>query len=161
MSCRTEDLLYVLIHLNKQLACRFETDVGVSPNRLELLCQLRGAEEISQSELQKAVSIDPAAVTRHMQQLEAEGKLVRTRCQDDNRVTKVRLTDEGRSWIESCNRQKERFMERLQAGLEESERKELLRLLAALGRSLEEPPLPAALPAALRLRRSGARRARG
>ncbi|WP_339279260.1 MarR family transcriptional regulator [Paenibacillus sp. FSL W8-1187] len=157
MSCRTEDLLYVLIHLNKQLACRFETDVGVSPNRLELLCQLRGAEEISQSELQKAVSIDPAAVTRHMQQLEAEGKLVRTRCQDDNRVTKVRLTDEGRSWIESCNRQKERFMERLQAGLEESERKELLRLLTALGRSLEEPHAAGGAAAATVRREAGAR----
>ena len=32
--------------------------------------------QISQSDLQKAVSIDPVAVTRHVQQLEAEGILL-------------------------------------------------------------------------------------
>ncbi|OXM14896.1 MarR family winged helix-turn-helix transcriptional regulator [Paenibacillus herberti] len=136
-SCQTKDLLYMLIHLNKQLACRFEADVGLSPNRLELLCRLSREEEISQSELQKAVSIDPAAVTRHVQQMEAEGILVRTRSNEDNRIALVRLTEKGKAWIDNRSREKDQFMEKLQEQLSAEDRQELIRLLSALGRSME------------------------
>ncbi|MCM3749613.1 MarR family transcriptional regulator [Paenibacillus pasadenensis] len=136
-SYKTEDLLYMLMQLSRQLAVRFETDVGLSPSRLGLLCQLSRDKEVSQSELQKAVCIDPAAITRHVQQLEAEGVLIRTRSKEDSRITLVRLTDQGKDWIEDCRRQKDEFLERLQGGLSAEEQKELLRMLAVLSRSLE------------------------
>ncbi len=136
-NCRTEDLLYLLLHLNKHIATRFERCAGISPNRLELLCQLSGGE-ISQAELQKKVSIDPAAVTRHVQQLEAEGLLTRSRCESDNRLTMVLLTDEGRSRLCSHKEEKDRFMEELQSGLREEERLELVRMLQQLGDKVQQ-----------------------
>ncbi|MGG3505303.1 MarR family transcriptional regulator [Paenibacillus lautus] len=136
-TCHTEDLLYLLMHLNKHIATRFERCAGVSPNRLELLCKLtRG--QISQSDLQKAVSIDPAAVTRHVQQLEAEGMLLRTRCENDNRITLVQLTEEGKSKVATFRAEKDRFMEALQADLTESERLAFVQVLQKLNNQIQQ-----------------------
>lgn len=124
------------MHLNKHIATRFERCAGVSPNRLELLCKLTGGE-ISQSDLQKAVSIDPAAVTRHVQQLEAEGILVRTRCESDNRITLVQLTEEGQSKVARFKAEKDRFLEDLLAGLTESERLGFIQALKKLNTQIQ------------------------
>lgn len=136
-TCRTEDLLYLLMHLNKHIATQFERCAGVSPNRLELLCKLTGGE-ISQSDLQKAVSIDPAAVTRHVQQLEAEGILVRNRCENDNRITLVQLTEEGKRKVADFKAEKERFMEELQTDLTESERLQFIETLQKLNHQIQQ-----------------------
>ncbi|MBP2000038.1 DNA-binding MarR family transcriptional regulator [Paenibacillus shirakamiensis] len=120
-TCPKDDLLYLLMHLNKHISTHFERCAGVSPNRLELLCKLTGGQ-ISQSDLQKAVSIDPAAVTRHVQQLEVEGLLLRTRCETDNRITLVQLTEEGKKKLDIFKTEKDRFLEELQTDLTESER---------------------------------------
>ncbi|WP_211749889.1 MarR family transcriptional regulator [Paenibacillus sp. Marseille-Q4541] len=124
------------MHLNKHIATRFERCAGVSPNRLELLCKLKGGQ-ISQSDLQKAVSIDPAAVTRHVQQLEAEGMLLRTRCENDNRITLVQLTEEGESKLAMFKAEKDRFMEKLQVDLTESERLEFVQTLRKLNSQIQ------------------------
>lgn len=129
------------MHLNKHIATRFERCAGVSPNRLELLCKLTGGE-ISQSDLQKAVSIDPAAVTRHVQQLEAEGLLLRTRCENDNRITLVQLTEEGKSKVAAFKAEKDRFMEELQADLTESERLALVHALQKLNSQIQRMKHP-------------------
>ncbi|MBD7970643.1 MarR family transcriptional regulator [Paenibacillus sp. Sa2BVA9] len=136
-TCRTEDLLYLLMHLNKHIATRFERCAGVSPNRLELLCKLTGGE-ISQSDLQKAVSIDPAAVTRHVQQLEAEGILLRTRSENDNRITLVQLTEEGKNKVADFKAEKERFMEELQSDLTEAERLQFIETLQKLNNQIHQ-----------------------
>ncbi|WP_454193651.1 MarR family winged helix-turn-helix transcriptional regulator [Paenibacillus sp. Marseille-Q7038] len=136
-TCRTEDLLYLFMHLNKHIATRFERCAGVSPNRLELLCKLTGGE-ISQSDLQKAVSIDPAAVTRHVQQLEAEGMLHRTRSENDNRITLVQLTEEGKNKVATFKAEKERFMEELQTDLTESERLQFIETLKKLNNQIHQ-----------------------
>ncbi|PJN54647.1 hypothetical protein PAEVO_13680 [Paenibacillus sp. GM2FR] len=140
-TCHTEDLLYLLMHLNKHIATRFERCAGVSPNRLELLCKLTGGE-ISQSDLQKAVSIDPAAVTRHVQQLEAEGILLRTRCENDNRITLVQLTEAGKSKVAAFKAEKDQFMEKLQADLTESERLVLVQALQKLNSQIQQMKEP-------------------
>ena len=124
------------MHLNKHIATRFERCAGVSPNRLELMCKLVGGE-ISQTELQKAVSIDPAAVTRHVQQLEAEGILTRTRSESDNRITLVRLTEAGEKRIAAFNEKKKTFMEELQSDLSEAERTHLIAALQKLGNQIQ------------------------
>ncbi|WP_244879047.1 MarR family winged helix-turn-helix transcriptional regulator [Paenibacillus lautus] len=125
------------MHLNKHIATRFERCAGVSPNRLELLCKLTGGE-ISQSDLQKAVSIDPAAVTRHVQQLEAEGMLLRTRCENDNRITLVQLTGVGKNKVATFRAEKDRFMEELQADLTESERLAFVQVLQKLNSQIQQ-----------------------
>lgn len=125
------------MHLNKHIATRFERGAGVSPNRLELLCKLTGGQT-SQSDLQKAVSIDPAAVTRHVQQLEAEGILLRTRCESDNRITLVQLTEEGNRKVAMFKAEKELFLEELQVDLTESERLGFVETLRKLNSRIQQ-----------------------
>lgn len=125
------------MHVNKHIATRFEQCAGISPNRLELLCKLTGGQ-ISQSDLQKAVSIDPAAVTRHVQQLEAEGILLRIRCESDNRITLVQLTEEGKRKVAMFKTEKDRFLEELQADLTESERLGLIQALRKLNSQIQQ-----------------------
>lgn len=124
------------MHLNKHIATRFEQCAGVSPNRLELLCKLTGGK-IGQSDLQKAVSIDPAAVTRHVQQLEAEGILLRTRSESDNRVTLVQLTEEGKRKVAMFKAEKDRFLQELQEDLTESERLGFIQALRKLNSQIQ------------------------
>ena len=73
----------------------------MSQSRLELILQLYEVDEISQKALQQEVNIDNAAITRHLKQLEANGMIVRRKNPDDNRITLVSLTEEGRNKIQA------------------------------------------------------------
>lgn len=70
-------IFYQLQKLNNNVNTKFESCLGSSPTRIEILHCLYNADEISQSALQKEVNIDNAAVTRHLKQLEAAGLISR------------------------------------------------------------------------------------
>ncbi len=59
--------------------------------------------------LQQEVNIDNAAITRHLKQLEANEMIVRRKNPEDNRITLVSLTEEGRNKIPSVSRGKRTF----------------------------------------------------
>lgn len=94
-----EKILYLLKGLSNQISPKFERCTGISSSRYELLHHLYEVDEVNQSTLQKVVKIDSAAITRHLKQLEADGMVVRSKVPSDNRVTLVRLTEEGRKRI--------------------------------------------------------------
>lgn len=94
-----EKILYLLKGLSNQISPKFERCTGISSSRYELLHHLYEVDEVNQSTLQKVVKIDSAAITRHLKQLEADGMVVRNKVPSDNRVTLVRLTEEGRKRI--------------------------------------------------------------
>lgn len=94
-----EKILYLLKGLSNQISPKFERCTGISSSRYELLHHLYEVDEVNQSTLQKVVNIDSAAITRHLKQLEADGMVVRNKIPSDNRVTLVRLTEEGRKRI--------------------------------------------------------------
>jgi DNA-binding MarR family transcriptional regulator len=103
----------ILIQLNdiyKQVSPKFERCTGISQSRLDLLHKLIEVDEISQSALQREVNIDNAAVTRHLKQLEAGGMVSRRKNPDDNRITFVRLTGEGRERIDALCQEKKQFI---------------------------------------------------
>lgn len=116
MLCSFSDqelILHLLKGLNNQISPKFERCTGISATRYELLHQLYGTEEISQSTLQKAVNVDSAAITRHLKQLEAEGMVSRRRNPSDNRVTFVCLTEEGRKRILGYQKEKINFVNQM------------------------------------------------
>ncbi|MCZ8520485.1 MULTISPECIES: MarR family winged helix-turn-helix transcriptional regulator [Paenibacillus] len=118
-----------LVALNKQIATNFERCTGVSPSRFRLLQMLYHAEEISQTALQKEVGIDHAAVTRHLKQLEADGVVTRRTNPADNRITLVRLTEQGRGEIIAYKEEKARFVARMLQDFSEEERRLLADML--------------------------------
>lgn len=131
------EILYQLQSVNKVIGVKFEACTGISQSRLELLTLLYHADEISQSDLQKKVNIDSAAVTRHLKQLEAKGMVSRRRKPEDNRITLVRLTDQGRKRIESSKKEKERFMKEMLANVSVEERRVLINVLGRMRNNID------------------------
>jgi DNA-binding MarR family transcriptional regulator len=129
-SCSEEGkIVYRLYEISKQTSPKFERCTGISQSRLDLLNKLFEIEEISQTELQKEVNIDHAAVTRHLKQLEEKGMVSRRKNPADNRFTFVRLTDEGRKKIVTYQDEKQRFISKVLTGFTEKERSSLLEML--------------------------------
>ena len=132
-SCSEEEkIVYRLYEISKQTSPKFERCTGISQSRLDLLSKLFEVNEISQTELQKEVNIDHAAVTRHLKQLEEKGMVTRRKNPADNRFTFVRLTDEGRERIVSYQDEKQRFISKVLTGFTDKERSSLLEMLARI-----------------------------
>lgn len=131
------EILYQLHYLSKVIGLKFEECTGVSQSRLELLTLLYQVNEISQSDLQKKVNIDGAAITRHVKQLETKRMVSRRRKPEDNRITLVKLSNQGRERIESYKKEKERFMEEMLVNISTEERNVLLHLLSQMKKNIE------------------------
>ena len=121
-----------LLCLSKQINTKFERCTGISPSRLGILHQLYQVDEISQTMLQKEVNIDSAAVTRQLKQLEAAGMVSRRNNPDDNRVTLVCLTDQGRKEIISYRDEKTQFLTQMLKDFNEQERDTLSAMLQCM-----------------------------
>jgi DNA-binding MarR family transcriptional regulator len=100
------------------IGLKFEECTGVSQSRLELLTLLYQVDEISQSDLQK-------------------GMVSRRRKPEDNRITLVKLSNQGRERIESYKKEKERFMEEMLVNISTEERNVLLHLLSQMKKNIE------------------------
>ncbi|MCZ8537068.1 MarR family transcriptional regulator [Paenisporosarcina quisquiliarum] len=132
-SCSDEGkIVYRLYEISKQTSPKFERCTGISQSRLDLLTKLFEVDEISQTELQKEVNIDHAAVTRHLKQLEEKGMVTRRKNPADNRFMFVRLTDEGRTSISAYQDEKQRFISKVLNGFNEEERSLLLNMLTRI-----------------------------
>ena len=138
-TCYSEDaeILYKLQSLSKVIGTKFEACIGISQSRLELLALLYYVDEISQSDLQKKVNIDGAAITRHVKQLDAKGIVLRRKKPEDNRITLVRLSEQGRERIEFSKKEKERFMKEMLVNISVEERKILIHVLSQMQKNVE------------------------
>ncbi|MGE6630560.1 MarR family transcriptional regulator [Bacillus sp. NPDC077027] len=130
------EILYRMQCVNRMIGVKFEACTGISQSRLELLSLLFQADEISQTDLQKKVNIDSAAVTRHLKQLETKDMVSRRRKPEDNRVTLVSLTDEGRVRIDSSKKEKDRFIKEMLENVSEEERKLLTDVLRRIQQNI-------------------------
>jgi DNA-binding MarR family transcriptional regulator len=131
----------ILRHLNdiyKQLSPKFERCTGISQSRLDLLHKLMEVDEISQRALQREVNIDNAAVTRHLKQLEAKGMVSRRKNPDDNRITFVSLTDEGRERIASLCQEKKQFIAQMLKEFSTDEQEMLSHLLMRIQQNVKD-----------------------
>ncbi|WP_340021103.1 MarR family transcriptional regulator [Paenibacillus sp. FSL K6-1096] len=118
--------------LHKGIGPKFERCAGVTPTRFRLLHELYLADEISQISLQKLLNIDAAAVTRHLRGLEEGGMIARRNNPDDNRVTLVSLTVQGREHIDAYRENNIQFISDLLTGFNEQERAVLADMLTRL-----------------------------
>ncbi|MNZ49250.1 Transcriptional regulator SlyA [compost metagenome] len=130
-------ILYKLHFLNKEINSKFSECTGISPSRLELLQMLYQGDELSQQDLQKELNIDNAAITRHLQQLEAKEMITRRKKESDNRVTLVRLTEYARQKINTFEEEKKRFVNTMLEGVQVEERKLLLDLLNRMQNNIQ------------------------
>ncbi|OKL37770.1 MarR family winged helix-turn-helix transcriptional regulator [Domibacillus mangrovi] len=138
-SCSEEaSILYTLYCINKQISSKFESCIGMSQSRHDILQQLYQVDEISQTELQKKVNIDSAAITRHLKQLEAVEMILRRKNPEDNRFTLVCLSDHGRKKINSYQAEKARFVTLVFKDFKEEERQELMDMLTRIQNNISQ-----------------------
>ena len=133
-SCSLRDqILYHIITVQKELGQLFDSEMdGLSLSRYDILSNLYHVGPLRQRELQQRVDVDHAAITRHLKQLETQGLITRRRCEQDNRVIYVELTDDGREQIAHWTKQKECLTDRLFVNMKVEDQQQLLASLTML-----------------------------
>ena len=116
----------------------FEREVGVSAATWFLLTMLIEENGISQVEVSQRFEVDPSRITRLAQRLEREGLLCRERDPEDNRVLRLRATEEGRRLISSRRERREEFEERIRQEFKLEELAEFRRMLGGVARLMKD-----------------------
>lgn len=89
----------------------FEARVGHAMPRWRILLALtEPGGEWSQKRLVERLRVDPGALTRQLKTLEALGWIERSVDARDNRITNVKLTEEGRHAVEASLPQRNAFL---------------------------------------------------
>jgi MarR family transcriptional regulator, transcriptional regulator for hemolysin len=106
--------------LNRAFEDQLAAAGGSLPTWLILLSLKSGRPE-TQSELAKAVGIQGATMTHHLDALERAGLVTRTRDPSNRRVQRVELTADGDAAFDRLRKVAMKFDQRLRAGLSEEE----------------------------------------
>ena len=131
---------YMLAHACKHHRQRAEellTEIGLHTGQEMLLHGLWEKEGVTQTELAEYVMIQPATVTNMLQRLEREGFVERRPDNEDQRISRVYMTEKGRDIIEEGVQEKWNQLEQESFGrLSVDERVLLRRLLLQVYQSL-------------------------
>ncbi|WP_411346749.1 MarR family winged helix-turn-helix transcriptional regulator [Paenibacillus sp. WLX1005] len=127
-----------MYRVNNAINTTFDAYISISQSRFEILALLCQENEISQGDLQKKVTLDKAAVARHLKQLEASKLVTRRKKEGDNRITLVQLTDQGKQLIETSQQEKEQFAKDLLHGISAEEFDTLQTILAQLNTNIDQ-----------------------
>ena len=93
-------LSYILAHVSKlhrQRADVLLNEIGLHVGQEMILCALWENEGITQTELAECLRIQPATVTNALRRLERKGFVCRREDPNDQRVSRVFVTEEGRN----------------------------------------------------------------
>jgi MarR family transcriptional regulator for hemolysin len=105
---------------------------GASVPTWLVLVSLVSGQHGMQRQLAAAVGIDGPTLTHHLNRMEADGLVVRSRDPQNRRVHRVELTDDGRAAFHRLRRTVQAFDRRLRAGLDDAQVQLLGELLGRL-----------------------------
>jgi len=107
---------------------------GLTPRHLGVLFEVR-ARPTSQQALIDSIGVDASKLVGLLNDLEADGLIVRRRDPEDRRRHIVEVSKEGRARLAAAERAAGKVEERLFAGLDEEQRRQLHALLAQVADS--------------------------
>jgi DNA-binding MarR family transcriptional regulator len=105
---------------------------GGHPGRAIVLGMLAGHDGISQRDLAEKMHLARPTVTIMLQKMEAEGLIERWDDIEDQRLTRIRLTDAGREQGKNLEDAYKAYINSTVGSLSEPDRAELARLLGLL-----------------------------
>lgn len=108
--------------------------IGLTPRHFGVLYELR-AQPTSQQALIDSIGVDPSKLVGLLNDLEADGLIVRRRDPEDRRRHIVEVSKEGRARLSAAEKAAAEVEGRLFASLDEGQRAELLRALAQVADS--------------------------
>lgn len=120
------------LHLHRQLMARTLVEDGSHPGQAICLRILAAQDGISQRDLARALHLTPPTVTAMLQRMERAGIVERRPDEADQRITRVRLTAEGRRLEERLRGIFARYIGQALDSMSEDDRRELERLLNIL-----------------------------
>ena len=94
------NLLYDLKVLERKIAYIFEQRLGISLTRFQIIKYLYEVNVATPKQLSKILEIDAAAITRHINKLEKEGYVEKSRNEANNREVYVRITEISKNKID-------------------------------------------------------------
>jgi DNA-binding MarR family transcriptional regulator len=116
---------------------------GGHPGQAGCLWAIGAHEGVSQRELSEMVHLAPPTVTAMLQRMERSGLIERWQDEDDQRVTRIRLTDAGSALNRDLRAAHGRYLADTIGRMPKSDRTELVRLLevlsANISAALEKP----------------------
>jgi DNA-binding MarR family transcriptional regulator len=115
--------------------------VGLTPALFALLNVLGARDGTIQQQLSFDMGIDPSAMVRLINELEAAGLAERRRRPNDRRAWEVAITGKGRRTLERARRLAAQVEDEVLGGLTATDRRQLLSLLRrALASAPPQPP---------------------
>jgi DNA-binding MarR family transcriptional regulator len=108
--------------------------IGLTPRHFGVLYELR-ARPTSQQALIDSIGVDPSKLVGLLNDLEADGLIVRRRDPDDRRRHIVEVSKEGRARLSAAEKAAAEVEGRLFASLDHGQQAELLRALAQVADS--------------------------
>ncbi len=124
--------------LHRRLLLATFADTPMHPAQASCLQALGHRDGMSQSDLAELLHVSRPSVTTMLQRLEAGGTIERRPDSTDSRITRVYLTDEGRTMAE---RMHDGFVEMLtgsMGSLSDDDKRELTRILTGLNDRVED-----------------------
>jgi len=122
----------IIMRLKKvshMMTLQMEQEMDLSLPQMRILFEAYHCPNISQAALHKSYQVDPASITRTVQNMERDGLIVRRPDTKDNRLMQIELTDKGRALAEALPERIAAYELQLTAGLSDSEILQLHSLL--------------------------------
>jgi DNA-binding MarR family transcriptional regulator len=123
--------------LNGRLLMKTMAGHGGHPGQAGCLWALGAREGISQRELAEMVHLAPPTVTAMLQKLEKAGLIERWDDVEDQRITRIRLTDAGRTLDHDLRAAHGEYIASTIGSMSEHDRRELVRLLGLLSGNIK------------------------
>lgn len=137
----SDSLVHLLVQTCKAqraLAEKMWSEIGLHVGQDMLLLQLWPEEGLTQSELAERLYIQPATVTKTLQRMEQTGLIERRGDPDDQRVSRVYLTEQGRALLQPYEEVRARLEQYFTKDLSLEEQLLLRRLLMQVHTNLRE-----------------------
>jgi len=115
--------------LHRQRAEELLTEIGLHVGQEMLLAALQDNDGISQSELADCLMIQPSTVTNSLKRMERAGIVMRRVDSEDQRITRVHITEKGQNLNQAVREQWSRLEDNSFHGFSMEERVLLRRLL--------------------------------
>lgn len=124
-SASLEHLLARICRLHHRRAHGLLEDIGLHRGQPPLLRALWEEEGLTHSELAERLQVRPPTITRMLQRMERAGFLERRQDAEDQRVSRVYLTEAGRAIRENLRQAEHQLEEEAFAGFTAEEREDL------------------------------------
>ncbi|GCF94364.1 transcriptional regulator [Enterococcus florum] len=138
MSTFTDDLMKRLRFVSAASGAFMSKKQQRLTGQLRVLAILEKEDGLIQSQLAEILDIRPSSLAELLKKMENNGDILRKEEENDRRIKRVFLTDQGREKVASLNGEADELSEAFFAGLTEEERKEFLDLLGKIADGWEE-----------------------